>query len=330
MAVSQYQVSRDAAAALHEFSEEMSEALVLGEITPWATDFGFTRTTDAPKTTFPIPLHALKYQEYSGDMKYQSLYHRSLSMIGKEWQAGVEEKASIIEAPDFIDWAGAPAVLAQEWLRLPNEVVAGLLAQDTGNGPVLNFYRDADSGVQENRRMFAADHPYNVLKTSLGTFDNTHECTEAEIADGTVYKELNAKFRAMKGPNGKNLGLQFLNGGRILNPAALENNFFESLKQDTVVRVLTEGVTTQKNLYTGISNTTADELTRDADFYAFAPKRNGLHSWVVQTQGSPEERIFDKSSEFYRNTNRVKVAYIGSMNAAMALPHGVIRVRVTG
>src|SRR5690606_30678332 len=111
----------------------------LGEVTPWAAQLGFLRTTDALKTTFPIPLDAAGYKELKDDIRFRSLYHRSLSMKSKEWFDGVEAKAIEVEAPDFSDWAGQPAAMAFEWERQPNLIVADLLAQSSHAGPLLDF-----------------------------------------------------------------------------------------------------------------------------------------------------------------------------------------------
>lgn len=330
------QVSRDAARALEEFSEEFRGALVLGEITPWAANLGLVRNTEALKTTFPLPIDAAGYKEFKGDPKYRTLYHRSMSMVSRLWQDGVEEFIRVIEAPDFIDWAGAPANMAREWARQPNLLVADLLAESSLNGPLLNFYDDPDTKVAGTRRLFAADHPYNVFKEGLGTFDNRLSTTVAEIESGAFFDEANAYFRSIKGPNGKPLGLR-LGGGSVLAPATRENLFKNNLEQDTLVRAVTNlagtenvAATTKANLWKGtIGYTIADELEDQNHFYIFAAGRPGLYPWAIQ-MGSPQETIFDASSERARSTLKVSISYVGQMNAMCALPHGIARVEITG
>ncbi len=336
MATPYLQVSRDAARALEEFSDEFRTALVLGEITPWASELGLVRTTSALKTTFPLPIDAAGYKEFKGDMKYRTLYHRSMSMISKLWQDGVEEFARVIEAPDFVDWAGAPANMALEWMRQPNELVADLLAESSLAGPLLNFYDDPDTKVAGTRRLFASDHPFNVFKTSLGTFDNRLSVSVAEIESGAAFDEIEAHFRGIMGPNGKPMGLR-LTGGKLLVPATRSMLFKNNLEQDTLVRAVLNAAgsdvvaaTTKSNTWKStIGYTVADELADQDHFYAFAAGRPGLLPWVVQTAGSPEEFLNDKSSQRYRDTLKVSISYVGEMNAACALPHGIVRVQIT-
>lgn len=330
------QVSRDAARALEEFSDEFRSALALGDVSPWARNHGLVRTTDALKTTFPIPLDAAGYKELKGDIKFRTLYHRSLSMKSKEWYDGVEAKAIEVEAPDFADWAGQPAAMAFEWARQPNQVVADLLALSSLDGPLLDFYRDEDSGTASTKRLFASGHPYNVLQTGLGTFDNRMTTTVAKIASGAFFDEANAHFRSIKGPNGKPLGLR-MGGGSVLVPPQRENVFKDYLGQDTLVRaVMNAGgevvaAVTQNNLWKGtVGYDVADEFADQDHFYAFAAGRPGLHPWVVQVGTAPEEILHDKSSELYKRSRKIGVAYVGQLNAAAALPHGIVRVEITG
>jgi hypothetical protein len=341
MATPNNQVSRDAALALTEFSDEFKDALALSTYEPWAADLGLMRTTNALRTTFPIPLDAVGYKELKGDIKFRSLYKRSLTMTGKEWFDGVEAKAVEVEAPEFVDWAGQPAKMADEWQRQPNVIVASLLALSSYNGPLLGLYADTDTGEVSTRRLFAADHPYNVLKPSLGTFDNRLTCTLSQIASGEIFDRLELHFSGILNPSGtQSLGLS-LDGGKLLIPNVRRQVFKRALTDDTLVRAVsnagavdaTSGVVaavTQGNMYKGLAYTPAIELASADYFYAIAAARPGLVPWVVQTKGQPEEILHDKSSELYKRQRKIGVAYVGNMNAACALPHPIVRVQITG
>lgn len=339
MAIQYQQVSRDAARALEEFSDEFRSALALGDIEQWAGALGYVRTTAALKTTFPIPLDAAGYSELKGDIEFRRLYHRSLSMVSKEWADGVQEKARVIEAPDFIDWAGAPSRMAAEWQRLPQTLVATMLATSSYDGPLLDFYRDSDTNAASTRRLFAADHPHNVLDDDQGSFGNTATTTVAEINSGKFFKDISAKFRAIKGPNGKPLGLRFAS---ILAPGAREQLFLDATKNDAIIRAIKNdgsldptanavAAVAQANRFKGaLDLTIGDELTHADYVYCFASGRPGLYPWVVQTEGAPEEVLHDKSSELYKRSRMVAVGYVGAMNVAACLPHGIIRAQITG
>lgn len=336
------QVSRDAALALTEFADDFRSALTLADFELWAEALGYSRTTTALKTTLPIPIDAAGYKEFKGDMKYRTLYERSMSMIMRRWQDGVEEFADVIEAPDFGGWNEAPGNMAREWKRQPNLLVADLLALNSLDGPVLDFYTDKDSNTPSTRRLFAGDHPFNIFKTSLGSFDNRMTTTVAEIQSGAFFRNIRSYFRKLKGPNGKPLGFR-MGGGNLLLPVDQEELFKETLESDTLIRAISTDGTIDKgsgvvaavnknNIYKGtMGYTVADELVDQDTFYAIAAGGDPANvPWVVQTQGAPEEFVHDKTSEKYKSTLKVGVAYVGKMNASACLPHRIVRVTITG
>ena len=337
-----YNVSADAQRRLEEFSEEFRGALALQSDFPlWASELGLVKTTSALKSTFPLPLDAAGYKEMQGDIKFRDLYFRSMSMVGKTWYDGVEADAAQVEAPDFMDWNSAPANMALEWSRLPNQIVADLLALSSLNGPLLSFYDDNDSQTKGTRRWVANDHPYNVLDSNVGTFTNYTTTTVAAIQNGSFFDTCDQYFSGLKGPNGKPLGLRFRNGGRILHAGTRETLFTNVLTQDTLIRAVdsagklnqTSGnvaAVTQSNIYKGISSIRADELADQDYFYCFAAPKPGLYSFVVQKEAAPEELVWDKTSELYKRSGKIAFASRGRMNAAFALPHGILRVQITG
>lgn len=332
------QISRDASRALEEFSDEFRSALVIASDFPlWAAQLGLVRTTSALKTTFPLPLSAAGYAEFKGDHKFRSLYSRSMSMRTRVWQDGVEEFAHVIEAPDFIDWAGEPARMATEWSRLPNELVADLLAEGALAGPLLSLYNDPDTGTAGSRRLFAVDHPFNVLDAAYGTFNNILQVAEADITSGAAWDAITDHFNGIMGPNGKPMGLSF-SGGTCLIPSTRENLFKNALEFDTLIRGVADdgavnsgtrvAAVTQNNRYKGtFGYTKAVELADQDHFYAIAA--NGPVPWVVQQEGSPIQFVWDKTSERYKATLKVAFSSVGKLNAAAAMPHRIARVEIT-
>jgi hypothetical protein len=337
------QVSRDAAQALTEFSDEFRSALTLADDFPiWSEALGYVRSTNALKTTFPIPVDAAGYKAFKGNMKYRSLYARSLSMFTTPWQDGVEALSEQVEAPDFLGWIEAPGNMAREWRRLPNLIVADLLAEGSLDGPILDFYTDRDSKTASTRRLFAGDHPYNVFKASVGSFDNRMTTTIANIRNGEFFKAVSKHFRTLKGANGKPLGLR-MGGGEFLIPVDHEELFKEVLESDDLVRaVSSSGVLDatsnvvaaipRNNIYKGTFGRTVGEELADQDhFYAIAAGGDpGNVPWVVQKQAAPEEIVFDKTSERWKDTGMISIGYRGNMNANACLPHRIVRVQITG
>lgn len=336
-------VSRDAAQALTEYRQEFSSALTIADDFPiWSEELGYVLTTSALKSTFPVNVDAAGYKPFKGNMKYRSLYARSMSMITTPWQDGVEALSSVIEAPEFMGWATAPQNMAREWRRLPNLIVADMLAEGSLDGPILDFYTDRDSKTISTRRLFAADHPCNVFKSSAGTFDNRMSTTVAEIRNGTFFKAISKHFRTLKGPNGKAMGFR-MGGGEFLLPVEWEELFKEVLESDDLVRAVSNAgaldatsnvvaAIPRNNIYKGTMGAkVAEELADQDHFYAIASGGDaGNVPWVCMKEGAPEEITFDKTSERWKDTGMVSIGYRGNANAAACLPHRIVRVEITG
>lgn len=337
-------VSRTAARALEEFDDSFRGALAVADPESlWAAQHGLLAQSDALKLTFPIPLDAVGYHEFKGEMKYRRLYSRALSMKSKTWADGVEEFEKVITAPDFIDWQSQPGNMAREWTRLPNQLVAVDILE--GN-PVLDFYRNPDTGAAGSRQLFASDHPFNVLKSAVGDFDNDIDTTQAEILNGTFFKTIKKYARSIKGPNGKPMGLR-ATGGVIICNGEREDLLDEALKLDTVIRVLSDdgavtppatvgtavaAVTQQNRHKNTMSYLVADELTSASDDYLYVilDGRPEAHPWIVMQESAPEVIICDTSDQKYKDTGKVSYGSRGEANVAAGLPHRIVRVHITG
>lgn len=306
MGVEYNQISQDGQRALEEFSQDFGMALAQSPVEQWAMDRGLSKISRALKTTYPINVHAALYSELKGDIKYRSIFAKSISMVPKTWQDGVAELASIIEAPDFGGWAEQPAAMAMAAQSLPNEIIAELLE--------ANAVQDFDG-----KAYFASDHPNNVFRTGGNSFDNdfTGAGTKFTAANLAIMK---ASFRALKGPNGKPLGLRMTH---CLFPGAMEEEVKDVLEQDMVIQAIGGGsFGAVDNRHKGtVVPIFSDELTDDAAFYPLALGKPGLYPWIVQSEGTPEQIVQDRNSPLYVTTLKIGIAYILRGNGALALPH---------
>lgn len=189
-------VSVDAQTRLTEFETAFMQALNSEDTDPdavWARTYGYEYQTSMLRTRWPIGLDAAGYQKFNGDIIYRDLAHATIELVSELWSDGVAELRRIIEAPEFIGWADAPANMAMARRQKPNELVAALLADGEG-------YDSWDDGV-----FFRTGHPFNMKKTSLGTYDNLYTDHAPSIA---TLKFLRQHFRAIKNASGKNMGLR--------------------------------------------------------------------------------------------------------------------------
>lgn len=308
MTVEYNQISQDAQRALEEFSQEFAAALAQASVEQWAKTLGLYKVSRALKTTYPVPVSAAGYAELKGDLKYRSLFEKSFELKPKTWQDGVSELASVIEAPDFIGWTDQPAAMAAAGDSLANEIIAGLLAENPT--------------CWDEKAFFAGDHPYNVFKASVGTFDNdiTGAGTDVTTANLAIAMQ---NFRDIKGPNGKPLGLRMTH---VLAPAALQGEFEQILKQDMIIQAVGSSFGAVNNIYkNSVTLVISDELADDSEWYPLALNKPGMKPWVVQDEGAPEEIRSDKTSHLYATTLKVGVAYILRGNGGLALPQCVQR-----
>jgi phage major head subunit gpT-like protein len=315
-------IPRTAAKALEEFSEQFKSALVLATVEEWAVGLGASATSTAIQTTYPLSIYAAGYKEWKGEHKYRDLYMRSLRMKPRDWQDGVKQKARIVEAHDFMGWSAQPAAMAIEAKRLANKLVASVLEAN----PLLDIYRDDDTGTASAIALFASNHPYNVFDSSFGTFDNDITATAIDKAMMVAAKQ---HFRSLKAANGESMGLRMTH---LLVPAAREEEAKDFLDNDLLVETILNGSTpvggvTRQNRHKGtVTLVVSDELTDDDTVYALALDKPDLPPWIVQTSGAPEEIIHDRDSHMYKTSGEVAISYTLSANAAAAFPHPILKI----
>jgi hypothetical protein len=212
-------------------------------------------------------------------------------------------------------------------------------------GPLLDLYKDKDSNTASTITLFADAHPYNVFDTAVGTFDNMRTTTFADIDSGAFFDDLYTYAASVMGPNGKPLDVS-VDGTNLLLPTTLVRRFKKVLEQDTLVTAISNA-----GLQGATANVVTSQQRKNIDFgqikgrevkdfsivngwnmvfFAVLGGGPGLHPWVALSDASPEERVFDKSSEFYLNTNKVKIGYIGNANVGACMPHKIVRYQITG
>lgn len=321
------QVSRDAQIALNEFSSEFDSVFTVPDSDPWAERCGLVNSSSAIRTTYPIPIDAAGYKLRQGDDVMRRLMERSLSMSPVEWVDGVQELATIVEAPDFIGWGGAPARMATEARRLPNSLVAAMLAAN----PFLDLYRVERPGgsVASTLHLFDANHPVNIFDTTKGVFTNIATATKIGV-DFTKATKL--RFRKRKAPNGKAGGYRFTH---LLVPAALEEEAKEFYESDNIALALTNkagtenvgGVPTNNRHKGTVEVIVCDELEEDNVVYPL-DLRKGAYPWIIQNAGGPEEILYTKQDALYKDKGMIGIKYVLKMAVAAALPHAIEKVTI--
>lgn len=297
-----YQLSGDAQRSLEEFRQDFALALSQAQ-EQWANDAGHHVVTDAPRVTFPIPVDAAGYKEFKGEIKYRSLFEKSVSLTPRRWTDGVQELASVIEAPDFIGWLNAPAAMAAAASCLPNQIIADAIA--------------ANGTCWDGAAFFSDTHPFNIYDSSIGTYDNDFTGAGTTLTTANL-KLAKQRFRAIKGPGGKPLGLRMTH---VMVPPALEETAKDLLEQDMIIQAVGSTYGAVDNRHKGtLKLIVADELASDVLWYGLALNQPGMKPWVTCSRAAPEEIQQGKDSHLYATTLKVALAYILDSEGSLLLP----------
>lgn len=302
-------LSRDAQIALNQFSNAFALAFTQPAVQPWAKTFGYYQS-GRHRTSFPIPLSAALYKELKGDIKYRDIFEKSLSLTPKTWQDGVSTLASVVEAPDFVGWAQEPAAMAAAATSLANDIIATALE--------ANATTDGEGKTRwDGKAFFADDHPVNLFDASFGTYDNniTGAGTDPTAANLALAMQ---NFDLMKAPNGKPLGLRMTH---VFHPPAQRDKWKKLLEQDILVQTIGSSFAGVDNIYKGsVIPVCCYELTDSLQWYPAALNKPGMMPWIVQDEGAPEEIRLDKTSDFYKTTLKVSLAYVLRAGGELAMP----------
>jgi hypothetical protein len=334
------QLSFDSQRALEQFSSAFTSAYEAGDPdNEWAKTFGLFESSEQLLITYPMSISAAGYVERKGDDSARDMYERSISVTPFEWVDGVQAQERRLRQNDFAvqAWAGEATRMAREALRHPNILAARMLHANAN----IQLYRDATLGIDAGIPLFSASHQVNIFDSSKGTFKNIliagTDFTGTSLFDGAMLSAvLNHGRVGIKGANGQPMGLRYTDV--IVHPA-WEQRAKDFLESDLMRAAFLEGgVGAQKNTqlttnnrYKGMINlVVADELGGvsgvDEDKIYFVARGASAKPWIVQAGGTPEEKLFDASSEFCKRTGKVRVNYSLLMGVTAALPHPVLRV----
>lgn len=308
------QVSSDAQIALTQFAEQLALALTQHNAEQWARDLGAVIVSRALRARMPVPVSAAGYKEFEGDLRYRSIFEKSVEIVPKSWQDGVSEKAQIVEAPDFIGWMDEPARMAAAAMSLPNEIIAALL--EAGHTTACEF---------DGELFFDTDHPVNLFDPAAGTFRNDHTGagTNVSIANLKLAKE---RFRKRKAPNGKPMGLRLTH---LLVPPALEETALDLIERDLIVESATIGAVDNRHKGT-VKVVVMDELSSDAVWYALSANKVGMRPWGLHMQSAmPEITVLGKDSAMYERERKVGMDGVWHVGGALLLPHCIDRYEGT-
>lgn len=335
------QLSFDTQRALEQFSSAFESAFAAVEAANfWAYQFGHVETSDQLLLTYPMSISAAGYKERRGDDAARDMYERAISVTPTVWVDGVKAQKERLRQRDFATqaWAGEAARIAVEGRRHANILAARMLHSN----PNLQLYKDATLGIDAGIPLFSDSHQANIFDTAVGTYKNVLLGGGTDFAGGAIDAAMMKAVlqhgrTGIKSPNGTPRPVVY---SHMLVHPEHEQAAKDFLESDLIrTTILEGGVGPNTNLNTNnrfknlIKLVVCDELAQvpgvDEDKIYFIDAGNGAKPWILQDSGSPEENMFDESSEFCKNTGMVKVTYAMRMAVTAALPQAILRVDLT-
>ncbi len=201
--------------------------------------------------------------------------------------------------------------MAAAAMSLPNEIIAGLIeANSTTDGEGRTRW--------DGKAFFATDHPYNLFDVDVGTYSNliTGAGTDPTTANLALAMQ---NFDLMKAPNGKPLGLRMTH---VLHPPSQRDKWKRILEQDSIIQAIAgSSFGAVDNIYkNAVTPICCYELSNTSKWYPVSLNKPGMKPWVMQDDGAPEEIRLDKTSDFYKTTLKVSLAYVLRGNGELTLP----------
>lgn len=312
--------------AIREFNDRYIASVGAAAPPSWS-DLGDFFPVSSPMVTFPISNFALKYQQTEGESRFRSLEEKSFDIKVEEFDAGVEARMLDLSTKAFAyrNWLQGPARMQLAEARHRNKSLVTLL--EAGASKVWGASVGNPNGI-DGVNFFSASHLSNFNDPDSTTWSNY----QSVAADVVSIANLKAEVTAMQGvldENGDKLGVD---PDTILVPTAKYEPLKFLLAQNLMLENGTgsAGVT---NPYSGKFNVIhVPEFTDANDWYLVDSKllaSAGLPPWISMrytVDPSLELRTWDESSDFFKNTGKIKVASHVWYGFALAFPQAIRKV----
>lgn len=318
------QLPADDIAAIREFDDRYLASIGAAPPPSWS-DLGDLFPTSSPMVTFPISSLALKYQQTEGESRFKTLLSKSFTVKTEEFDCGVEAKLLDLTQELFAyrNWQMGPARMMIAEARHRNRSIVTLLEAGASTAWVdgLNF--------------FSAAHLSDLNNPASATWSNYNSSGSTVVSVTNIQTEVTAMQGALD-ENGEKIGAD---PDTILVPTAT----YEPLKNLLAKEMILETTTSPGNLaaptnnpYKGRFNVVhVPELSDANDWYLVDSKlraSSGLAPWISMRYTKPNPslqlRYYDESSDFFKDTGRIKVSSHIWYGFALGFPHAIRKITV--
>lgn len=351
------------AAAIREFNDRYLAALGASRPTGWADAYGNLVPTDSPMMTFPISQLRTLYRRTEGESRFKKLREKSFDVKTEEFDDGYEAALYDLLRKVFAyrNWQQAPQrlVLAEEQHR---HLQVALILDGSGTRAGAVGSANDPGGVSrscvDGVNFFASTHPANMTDptvaspvTGATTWSN-YQSTAANILGslatgntGTfqldnIQKEVTNMKTGVLDENGLVMGAD---PDTLLVPLDYEEQTINMLANARMIASVTNstsndvGAAAIDNVYKGRFNVVGcKEFTTTtgstADWYLVDSKmiKAGIDPWVALRETLPQTlalRVFDESSDYFKDTGNIKLSSHIWYGFSLALPHAIRRIK---
>lgn len=302
--------------AIREFNEKYLAAITAAAPPDWAARFVFP--VGSPRTTFPISLMSTKYGETKEQAsRFKTMAEKAFDLTVVEYDAGYEAKLLDLTTNTFAyrNWGRAPSALADgEVKHVAKNLVT--LIEDT-----------AQTSPWDGELFFDTDHrsnPSEVIVETQGR-KNTWSNLQSVAADAADLTKIQAEMTAMRDvrdENGDKLGVE---PTEIWLPTAKFQAVSDKLNQE----FLSSG---ESNPIAGkIKPVHIPDLIDANDWYLVDPSliAKGVDPMIAANYrdvGSLGLRSWDESSDFFKDTGKLKMSAHIWYGFKLVFPHAIRKV----
>jgi hypothetical protein len=331
------------AAAIREFNDRYLAAIGASKPTGWADTLGEMIPTDRPMVTFPMSQLRTLYRKTEGESRFKKLGEASFDVKSQEFDDGYEARLMdlFLQIFAYRNWQRAPErlVLAEEQFR--HSQIATALTNGTSTTCI------------DGTNFFGTLHPANLTDSTVtGTWSN-YNSTATNVLGSTatgnnagahsldnLQQEVTSMQTQVLDENGLLLGVD---PDTILVPMNYAEPLKNMLARERVLEFVTNATSNDvaaaatDNFYKGRFNVIpVREFSiasgQTADWYLVDSKKvkEGISPWLSMRQTVPNSlalRIFDESTDYFKNTGNIKMSSHIWYGFSLVLPHAIRRIK---
>jgi hypothetical protein len=306
--------------AIRIFDERYLAGISTVQPPTWVGELGEEISLDAPRVTFPISFLSTKYvetREESG--RFKTMQDKTFDLKPVEYDAGYEVELIYLKTNvwAYRNWGQVPARFLTAEKRHVNRAIATLLEAGT-----------SETSPWDGVAFFSASHKANPGGDPSTTWSNY----QSSASDVTDISKIMAEITAMKGVLDENGEKMPVDPDLIIVPTGKAEAVRFALAQQLILQGSATAPTSNPYFGNRFRVLEIPELTDVNDWYLVDTKlmaQHGVPLWVAAKYQAPSDlglRFFDETSDYFKNTGKIKVSSHIWYGFKLLFPHAIRRI----